>query len=262
MLRRKWLTTMSMENWAKLRRLAPLGAVCLLCALPAAASTMDLNLSTTTGNTTGYTIASDTNCVSGTPSSCSGGPTEGTNVNAVTDVTALGWAPNGTISDGQTPNNSIWIAPLADQGSPSGDGSTIYDVTFSLPTGATGITLYINFAADDYATIILNPTGSDTTVFAPSTGAGSQEANGMWTTPHISGLHTESSGFNIGGTNTLEFIVPNNTSDHTGNCCGPTGIQVDADLVYSTASTPEPGTLALIGTGLLGLGVSFRRRKR
>jgi hypothetical protein len=255
MLRRKRFTTTLMENWIKRKRLAPLGALCVLCAVPAAAAT--INLSTTTGNTTGYTITSDTNCTSGSPPLCTGGTSEGTTVHAVTDVGALSWVPNDTISDSIT-SNSIWIAPQAVQGSPSdpsGNGTTIYDVTFSLPTGATGITLYINLTGDDYVTAVLN---GSTNVFTPTAG---DTTNGMWTT--TSGLQTITTGFLTGTTNTLQFTVPNNSSDGTGrNCCGPTGLNVDADVVYTTSSTPEPGTLALIGTGLLGLGVSFRRRKR
>jgi PEP-CTERM motif len=248
------LVRVATESWTMKNRLAPLGALCVLCAIPAAANT--INLSTTAANTAGYTISVDTNCVAGNPPGCSGGATEGTTVTAVTDAGALWDVANSTVSDGTT-SNGVWIAPLAVQDGPSGNGQTVYDVTFVLPTGFTGITLSLNLAADDYVTVVLNPSGSDTTVFAPST---SQKTNGMWNTASGVDNFTTAAAFAV-GLNTLQFTVPNNSSDTTTSCCGPTGLLVDADVTF-TSSAPEPGTLALIGTGLLAVGASFRRRKQ
>ena len=67
--------------------------------------------------------------------------------------------------------------------------------------------------------------------------------------------------FNFGGTNTLTGILAGaNTLDFVVTGDGITdGLLVSIDQV---TTTPEPSSLALLATGLFGIGVVVRRRRR
>jgi PEP-CTERM motif-containing protein len=48
-----------------------------------------------------------------------------------------------------------------------------------------------------------------------------------------------------------------------GECCGaPAALQISLPLITSPSSVPEPGSLALLCSGLAGLGVLLLRRRR
>jgi len=212
----------------------------MLCLVPKAmATTIDLS----TG-TAAYSITSDTNTAS--PDSGYTGPAI-----VVTPTLAAGWLAN-PITDGAG-QSGVWVAPTAIQGgisSTTEHGTTVYQVTFDL-TGLNPATavLTMNLTADDWVSVTLN----GTSIFNPT-------PSNAWTSAY--GTFTVGSGFNS-TTNTLVFTVDNFSGDGSTNTGGPTGLDVAANVTASPLSTvPEPGTLALLGTGLMAVAARIRKRSK
>jgi len=130
-----------------------------------------------------------------------------------------------------------WIAPYTTlRESPIGNYD--YQTTFWLPSFVPGSAeLTGSWAADNCGEVYLN---------GPSTGVSIACDRGF------TALHpfTITSGFQP-GLNTLDFVVYNEGFI--------TGLVVDINGTY-TPTTPEPGTLALLGSGILGFGGLLRRR--
>jgi hypothetical protein len=178
-------------------------------------------------------------------------------VSSVPDAHRPGpWAPN-------TPGTSNWISTVADadhmvQG--SGDTVSNYTMPFTVPSVWDLSTIVITgrWALDDYGTASVG-----STVFAA-------RANASPGPFYYSAAALSAQTFTISGltsaTNTLTFAVTNKHQDPALNPSGinPSGLRVEFDPEFSgrliPTGIPEPGTLALLGGGLLALGF-FRRRR-
>ncbi|MDP3000131.1 MAG: PEP-CTERM sorting domain-containing protein [Bryobacterales bacterium] len=173
-------------------------------------------------------------------------------VAATTATTIPGaWAPN-------TAGVSSWISTQADASLiPNPASSTLYNYTlqFTVPTTYTLSSIQIlgRWALDDYGTASIGSTVfSDQSTLVTHYSSGAFAAQ-TFTINSTNGL--------VQGLNTLTFAVTNNRIISGVN---PTGVRVEFTSITGDLAPveviPEPGTLVLLGGGLLALGF-FRRRR-
>jgi hypothetical protein len=160
--------------------------------------------------------------------------------NGVTFTNAFIVTPNPLYSSIPGAN---WISVQANGNGPD-NTTNIYSTSFTLPVGFTGPSLSISILADDQATVFLNGHFVGGQPF-PNT-------NPNYTNPP-SVFSTSNAAFFLTGQNVLEITSFNQNDVPPTN---PTGIDFIATVV------PEPSVFMLTGTGLAGLFLTYRRRRK
>jgi hypothetical protein len=136
-------------------------------------------------------------------------------------------APNGTVQV-HVPPDCGWYCNY----------SGFVETTFTLPSTYSGISMYFAGNADDWGYVWLNGNAVGTQLY--------EFSNVSFT--------VNNAGYFQPGVNTLLISDFNGTTGPDG----PGAVAYYAEITYS--STPEPATLTLLGTALLGVAGTLRRK--
>ncbi len=179
---------------------------------------------------------------------------------AATTATTL---PGGGNPWAVNTGTSSWISTQADvtaitNGTSQGDPYS-YTFQFTVPSKYTLSSIVIagKWALDDYGTGSIGGT-----VFSSMPDGGSHFLQSAFDSQTFS--ITSANGLVLGA-NTLTFLVTNKWQSQSGSgVSNPTGLRVEFTSITGDLAPepgiPEPGTLVLLGGGLLALGF-FRRRR-
>jgi len=168
------------------------------------------------------------------------------------------WLANDTSTSGGIGSGSAWITPSNDQNGQYINGAASYFSTHFNLTGTPALAQISGYwLADDY--------GSGIFLNGVSVGQSSLPAFGGLGGPLVpfnvtQGNPAMGQAFFVPGQNTLTFGVVNDATNHgqvTNPATSPTGVRVL--FTSATDSVPEPGTMLLMGGGLIGIGLLARR---
>jgi hypothetical protein len=155
-------------------------------------------------------------------------------------------------------SNSTWVGEASTAGPGTGSGFVnpaygYYEFTSTFAATAGLYSGTLNVLADDTVEVLLN--GSVLVPFGVlgDDGHCAQNAPGCVSSTEASLLL---SGLSLDASNTLEFIVEQAGIQSGLPGSDPSGVDFNACLTQ----TPEPGSLLLLGTGLLGAAAAARRR--
>ena len=158
------------------------------------------------------------------------------------------WAPAGP--------NSVWVSNNAQSG-PGGSvvqPSTIYSYATTFTTLTSGYSGSISVLADDTTDVILN---GHTLEPEGNIGTDSHCADGPPNCSTATLITLPTADF-LAGLNTLQFDVQQKVASTGLDFYG----SVSSASVSPLSSVPEPGTLLLLGTGLIGSAGVMMRRSR
>jgi hypothetical protein len=194
-----------------------------------------------------------------TDAAVSNTPTNYAGFSALSPTPSVGTGPSFTLDPG-----TVWLGPITGStyvgfsptaGPVNTSNPAFGYYTFNTTFNATGIySGSISILADDTTSVYL-----DGALIVPF-GALGGNSHCADATPNCTILST----FNIGstalaGTNTLTFVVQQAGSGPAGGINDPSGLDFHATL----STVPEPNTLLMLGTGLMGsAGALFRRMRK